>query len=287
MSPSTETSERPASATSEAPTLIRQFPKEPRWLDLDNERTGGSEAADWRHTFVKVIAEHTQDMTTVERTEFFEACVTRNKDRYIQTFAAYYGMYPEHIPDRPGGVKSTEQEQKGMVWSAEIFEKQRTLFKVRRMCLSETSALHAHEGSEQARTGTDSLQETWVGYDQNSAFRAKTTAIEETVPGPKDESDPCIEPPKCDHCRKDAQKQKWLYPLSSVRRALAKKPKTNPRAMSPPTLQYDGTPSTASSPSIKDGDRSNRSSLKELPARPTLSAPWPPTEHAQHVEQQA
>ena len=268
MSPSMETSERPATATSEAPTLIRQFPKEPRWLHEDDERTGGSEAADWRQKFVKVIAEHTKDMTTTERTEFFEACVTRNKDRYIQTFAAYYGMHPEHIPERPGGVKSTEQEQKGMVESEEIFGKQRGLFKV---CIPSLGGMSS---------STDNFQKTWLGDDQKSAFCAKTTAIEETVPGPKEETNPGAEPPTCQHCAKDAQKKKWLNPLSSVKKALTKKSKAIPRTMTPPVLQYDGTPYTASISSTKDGERSNRSSLKGLPV-------WRPTEHAQHVEQQA
>lgn len=131
------TSERPgtpATATSEAPTLIREFRTEPKWLDRDHDKTGGSEAADWRKEFVKVIEEYTKDMTTTERTEFFEACITRNKDRYIQTFAAYYGMHPEHIPDRPGGVKSTKKERDGMVESPEVLEKQKKLFKVCGVC---------------------------------------------------------------------------------------------------------------------------------------------------------
>ncbi|PPJ54915.1 hypothetical protein CBER1_06084 [Cercospora berteroae] len=264
----------PTTQTSEAPTLIRQFPKEPKFLETNREKTCGSEAAQWRQNFVKVIEEHTQDMTIEERTEFFEACVARNKERYIQTFAAYYGKHPEHIPDRPGGVKSEKQRQEGMRENEKIWEKQKILFK-------ESWSSKAHE------------------ENNTNPFDTKRSFIPDTVAGPRDEADPGSEAPRCKHCIKEARRDKFRNPMDSLRKACGMKPKTKSgfthTASHAVTLQQGGARSTttASSNSSVKGEvssHSGKSSLKQLPIARRGAAPetfLPPTQPAQHVEQRA
>ncbi|KAF2207158.1 hypothetical protein CERZMDRAFT_102654 [Cercospora zeae-maydis SCOH1-5] len=265
----------PNTQTSEAPTLIRQFPKEPKFLETNRDRTCGSEAAQWRQKFVKVIEEHTQYMTIDERTEFFEACVARNKERYIQTFAAYYGRHPEQIPDRPGGVKSTEQAEEGMREDPRILERQRVLFK-----------------------------QPWSAQDSESnttPFDTKRSFIADTVAGPRDEADPTAEAARCKHCIKEARKDKFRNPMDSLRKACGMKLKTKSGATQTvrparSLLQLEGaatttmsitTPSSASSIKAKSSSISGKSSLKQLPMarRGAHEEFLPPTQPAQHVEQ--
>ncbi|KAI5365245.1 hypothetical protein Slin15195_G047810 [Septoria linicola] len=250
----------PGTETSEAPSLIRCFPQEPRYLDRNYDRTGGSEAAAWRHQFLKVIESHTSEMTIDERTEFFEACITRNKDRYIQTFAAYYGQHPEHIPDRPGGVKSTKQEQDGMRESPEIESRQEKLFKT-------------------AWTTTNAAA---------SPFEQKRNFIPDTVAGPKGEVNPQVEPPTCKHCTAEARKERWRSPLVTLGRMFGTKTKARPTSQYNHMQQHDGATSTASiSLSSTAAASSSKSSLKHTPLPRGRHHDIAPTEPAQHVEQQA
>ncbi|KAM3418086.1 hypothetical protein BST61_g6291 [Cercospora zeina] len=264
----------PNTQTSEAPTLIRQFPREPKFLETNHDRTCGSEAAQWRHKFVKVIEEHTQDMTIEERTEFFEACVARNKERYIQTFAAYYGKHPEHIPDRPGGVKSTKQAEKGMREDPKILEKQRMLFE-------------------------DSWSSQNEESNKTSPFDTKRSCNPDTVAGPREEADPTIEAPRCKHCVKEARKDKFRNPVDRLRKACGMEPRTksgDTQTVRPGvSLQREGAAPTttataaSSASSVKAETRSisGRSSLKELPKARSGAhdGGLPPTQPAQHLEQ--
>ncbi|CAK1365586.1 unnamed protein product [Cercospora beticola] len=265
----------PTTQTSEAPTLIRQFPKEPKFLETNRDKTCGSEAAQWRQNFVKVIEEHTHDMTIEERTEFFEACVARNKERYNQTFAAYYGKHPEHIPERPGGVKSEKQREEGMRENEKILEKQKILFKE---CWS------------------SKLDEE----NKSTPFDTKRSFIPDIVAGPRDEADPTAEAPRCKHCIKEARKDKFRNPMNSLRKACGMKPRTKSDAVHSTanqavSLQQGGAKSTttASSTSSAKGEfssNSGKSSLKQLPTvrrGAAHEAFLPPTQPAQHVEQRA
>ncbi|GIZ48029.1 hypothetical protein CKM354_001110400 [Cercospora kikuchii] len=265
----------PTTQTSEAPTLIRQFPKEPKFLETNRDKTCGSEAAQWRQNFVKVIEEHTQDMTIEERTEFFEACVARNKERYIQTFAAYYGKHPGHIPDRPGGVKSEKQREEGMRENEKILEKQKVLFK-------------------------DSWSSKADEENNTTPFDTKRSFIPDTVAGPRDEADPAAEAPRCKHCIKQARKNKFRNPMDSLRKACGMKPRAksgvfHSTASHAVPLHNGGaksttTASSASSAKGEFGTNSGKSSLKQLPTARRGAAHdgfLPPTQPAQHVEQRA
>lgn len=173
-----QTSHSPTSSSGASsfkpPTPIRSYRDHPRlWVDDGPE--AGKEIAEWRQKFVPFFEEQTKNMTTSERTRFFDKHVEHDEERYCQPIAAYYGAHPEHLPERP--VDPRRQKK--------------------------------IDTADSESPKWDMMQQKCFGFWNN--WEPRATDLEPQV-GPRGETTPDekISATECKHCVKEAKKQKSL-----------------------------------------------------------------------------